>query len=60
MIVFVYEYILMFRLCDFTSVIWMNNFMYTVLNAEVPVMYIGVGVHMQVKFVVRNLVKRAV
>ena len=38
----------------------MNNFTYTVLNAEVPVMYIGVSVHVQVKCVVRQLVKRAV
>jgi len=38
----------------------MNNFMYTLLNAEVPVMYIGMGVNIQVNCVVRNLVKRAV
>jgi len=38
----------------------MNNFMYTVPNAEVPVIYVGVSVHIQVKCVVRHLVKRAV
>jgi len=38
----------------------MNNFMYTVLNAEVPVMYISMGVNIQVKCVVRNLVKISV
>ena len=35
----------------------MNNFMYTVMNADIPVMYIGVSVHMHVKCVIRHSVK---
>jgi len=38
----------------------MNNFKYSELNAEIPVIYIGVGIHMHVKCVIRHLVKRAV
>jgi hypothetical protein len=38
----------------------MNNFMYTVLNAEIPVIYKGVSVHIYVKSVIRNSVNRAV
>jgi hypothetical protein len=34
--------------------------MYTVLNADIPVIYIVVSVHIHVKCVVRLLVKRAV
>jgi hypothetical protein len=33
----------MFNLCVFTRVLRMNNFMYTVLNADIPVMYVGVS-----------------
>jgi len=38
----------------------MNNCMYLVLNAEIPVIYIGVSVRIYVKCVVRHSVKRAV
>jgi hypothetical protein len=37
----------------------MNIFKYSELNAEIPVMYIRVGIHMHVKWLVRDLVKRA-
>jgi hypothetical protein len=37
----------------------MNNFKYTVMNIDIPVMYIGVIVHIYVKYVIRHLVKRA-
>jgi len=38
----------------------MNNFMYTVLNADIPVMYIGVSVRIHMKCVIRHSVKTAV
>jgi len=38
----------------------MNNFMYTVMNADIPVLYIGVSVHIQVECAVGHSVKRAV
>jgi len=38
----------------------MNNFMHTVLNAEIPVIYIEVNVHIYVKCVVRHSVNRAI
>jgi len=38
----------------------MNNFMYTVMSADIPVMYIEVSVHMHVKFVIGHAVKRAI
>ena len=38
----------------------MNNFKYSELNAEIPVIHIGVGIHMGAKCVIRHLVKRAV
>jgi hypothetical protein len=37
----------------------MNSFKYSELNAEIPVIYIRLGIHMQVKWLVRDLVKRA-
>ena len=38
----------------------MNNLMYTVLNADIPVIYIGVSGHIHVKCVIRHSVNRAV
>jgi len=38
----------------------MNNFTYTVLNADIPVVYIGVSIHFPVKYVIRHSVKRAI
>jgi len=38
----------------------MNNFLYRVMNADIPVIYVGEGVHFYAKFVVRHSVKRAV
>ena len=38
----------------------MNSFMYTVMSADIPVMYIGVSVNMHVKFVIGHSVKRAI
>ena len=38
----------------------MNNNMYTVLNADIPVIYIGVSVHIHVKCVISHSVKKAV
>ena len=38
----------------------MNSFMYTVLNADIPVIYIGVSDHMFVKCVIRHSVYRAI
>ena len=38
----------------------MNNFMYRVMNADISVIYVGVGVHFYVKFVIRHSVKRAI
>jgi hypothetical protein len=37
----------------------MNSFMYTVLNVDVPVIYLGVSVCIYVKYVIRHTVKRA-
>jgi hypothetical protein len=37
----------------------MNNVKYRVLNADVPVIYAGVGVHIHVKCVTTNSVNRA-
>jgi len=37
----------------------MKNFMYTVLNAEIPVMYVVLDVLIAVQYVVRGSVKRA-
>jgi len=54
------EYILMFNLCVFTRVLQMNNFTYTVLNADIPVIYIRVSIHIHVKCVISHSVKRAV
>ena len=50
----------MFNLCFFTRVLRMNNFMYTVLNADIPVIYIGLSVHILVKCVMRYSVQRVV
>jgi len=38
----------------------MNNFMYAVMNADVPLIYIGLTVHFYVKFVIRHSVKSAI
>ena len=32
----------------------MKNFMYTVLNADIPVIYIGLSVHIYVKCVTKH------
>jgi len=50
----------MFNLCVLTRVLRMNNFMYTVLNADIPVIYIVMSVHIHVKFVIRCSVRRGV
>ena len=36
------------------------NFMYTVLTVDMPVIYVGVSVHMFVMCVIRHSVKRAI
>jgi hypothetical protein len=36
----------------------MNNFMYTVMNADIPVMYVQVSVYIHVKYVIGHSVKR--
>jgi len=38
----------------------MNNLMYTVVNADIPVIYIGVSVHMHVKCVIGHTVRGGV
>ena len=38
----------------------MNNFMYRVKSADIPVIYIVVSVHMQVNCVIGNSVKRVI
>ena len=38
----------------------MNIIMYRVMNADIPVIYRGVNVHIHVKYVIRHSVKRAV
>jgi len=38
----------------------MNKFMYTVLSADIPVIYIGVSSHICVKCVIGHSVKSAV
>jgi hypothetical protein len=38
----------------------MNNFTYTVLNADIPVIYVGVSVYIYVKYVIRRIVIIAV
>jgi hypothetical protein len=42
----------MFTLYAFTRVLGMNIFMYTVLNADIPVIYVGVSVYIHVKYVI--------
>jgi hypothetical protein len=37
----------------------MNIFMYTVLNADIRVMYIGVGVYIHVKYVIGHSLETA-
>jgi len=37
----------------------MNNFMYAVMNAGIPVIKGGVGMHFFVKFVIRHTVQKA-
>ena len=56
---FISEYILMFNLCVFTRVLQMNV-TYTVQNADIPVIYVGVSVCIYVKYVIRRTVIRAV
>jgi hypothetical protein len=36
----------------------MNSFTYTVQNADFPVIYIGVSVHIHAKYVIGHSVKR--
>ena len=48
----------MFNLCVFTRVLRMNNFMHTVQNADIPVIYVGVSVRIHVKYVIGHSVKR--
>jgi len=36
----------------------MNKFTYIVQNAVIPVIYVGVGVHIHVKCVIRHSLKR--
>jgi len=38
----------------------MNNFMYAVMNADIPVIQGGIGVHFFVKFVIRRTAQRAI
>jgi len=38
----------------------MNNLMYRVMNADIPVIYVGVCIHFYVKFVIRHSVIRAI
>jgi len=38
----------------------MNNFMYRVMNADIPVMYVGVSIHFCVKCIIGQSVKRAI
>jgi len=38
----------------------MNSYAYVVLNADIPVIYIGVSVHIHVMCVIRHSVNRAV
>jgi hypothetical protein len=38
----------------------MKNFMYTVLNVNIPVTYLGVNVHFHVKLVICHSVKKAI
>ena len=49
----------MFNLCVFTRVLQMKNFVYRVMIADIPVIYIGMGFHFYVKFVIRHSVERA-
>ena len=48
------------NLCVFTRVLRMNNFMYTLLNADIHVIYRGVSVHTHVKCVIGHTVIRRV
>jgi len=36
----------------------MNIFTYAVLNADIPVIYVGVSISIHVKYVIGHLVKR--
>jgi len=38
----------------------MNIIMYRVMNADIPLIYIGVNVHIHVKYVIRHSVKRVI
>jgi hypothetical protein len=50
----------MFKLYVFNRVLSMNIIKYTVLNPDIPVMYIGVSAHIFVKYVIRLSVKGAI
>ena len=50
----------MFNFCAFTSVLRKNNFTYTVLKSGIPVIYIGMSIHIHVKCAIRHSVNRAV
>ena len=38
----------------------MKNFTYTAMNADIPVMYVGVSVHIHVNCVIRHSVNEAI
>jgi len=38
----------------------MNNLMYAMMNADIPVIYVGAGIHFYVQFVIRHSVKSAI
>ena len=50
----------MFNFCNSTRVLRMNNFTYRVLNADIPVICVGMSVDTHVKCVIRHSVKRAI
>ena len=50
----------MFNLSVFTRALQMNNFMYTVLNLDIPVIHKGVSIHTHMKCVLGNTVIRRV
>jgi len=50
----------MFELCIINRVLCMKNIItYTVLNADIPVVYMGVSIRIHVKCKIRHSVKRA-
>jgi hypothetical protein len=49
----------MFSLCFFTRLLRMNIFIYTVLNADIPVIYVEESVYFHVKYVIEHSLKTA-